>query len=434
MAKQNALTGTSFSVWQQLNKIVWSWLYLFPILHKYYKAFTYMFIDFNNMSNKSLTNKFLPMEWTITEDGRSITWYDYNMFDVELTITGDNNAATSITTAEVTWLQTAWFEVWDQIMIVRAAGSTKPTNERREITAIVADTSITWSGAVDLDVWDKVIRVYYVQAEEQEIQRGSSKYKYIEFKSYFQNFGRTVSFTKTDLNKQYLIEKDAKTYVASIFGFNMSILLQEFGKAIWLGQNDDSSVNPWAKPEMLGIDTAIMQQAVTDTSLITNFSSYPTADEKIWAFMDAIELSWASGAIQAWETLSVACNRKFLSALGRLKKDDIVYNEKIVEIDFTIYKFKNMFAQVEFFHEPTLDKLSQDSLAYIVPRSLMSLRFRKFQNLNDEKWTMEPAKTEITVRRKINNIYDKAQFDMFFEAATVLGWLTSGAYRKLIKL
>ena len=172
---------------------------------------------------------------------------------------------------------------------------------------------------------------------------------------------------------------------------------------------------------MLGIDTAITQQAVSDASLVTDFTGITSDDVKIEKFMDAIEAAGASGAIQAGETLSVPCNRKFLSALGRLKKDDIIYNDKITEIDFTIYKFKNMFAQVEFFHEPTLDKLSQDSLAYIVPRSLMSLRFRKFQNLNDEKGTMEPAKTEITVRRKINNIYDKAQFDMFFEAATVLG-------------
>ena len=429
MAKQNALTGNSFSVWQQLQKIVWSWLYLFPILHKYYKAFTYMFIDFNNMSNKSLTNKFLPMEGTITEDGKSLQWYDYNMFDVELTITGNNDTATAITTSEVTGLSTAGFEVGDQIMIVRAPGSAK-ANARKEITAIVADTSITWSGAIDLDVGDKVIRVYYVQTEEVEITRGASKYKYVEFKSYFQNFGRTVTFTKTDLNKTYLIEKDAKTYVASIFWFNMSILLQEFGKAIWLWQNDNSA----SKPEMLGIDTAITQQAVSDASLVTDFTWLATDDLKIEKFMDAIEAAGASGAIQAGETLSVPCNRKFLSALGRLKKDDIIYNDKITEIDFTIYKFKNMFAQVEFFHEPILDKLSQDSLAYIVPRSLMSLRFRKFQNLNDEKGTMEPAKTEITVRRKINNIYDKAQFDMFFEAATVLGWLTSGAYRKLVKL
>lgn len=429
MGATNAKTWTQYTVGQQLTKIVDTGLYLFPILHKYYKAFTYMFIDFNNMSNKSLTNKFLPMEWTITEDGKSLQWYDYNMFDVELTITGNNDAATEITASEVTGLSTAWFEVWDQIMIVRAPWSAK-ANARKEITAIVADTSITWSGAIDLDVGDKVIRVYYVQTEEAEITRGASKYKYVEFKSYFQNFGRTVTFTKTDLNKTYLIEKDAKTYVASIFGFNMSILLQEFGKAIWLGQNDNSA----SKPEMLGIDTAITQQAVSDASLVTDFSSAANDDEKIELFMDAIEAAGASGAIQAWETLSVPCNRKMLSALGRLKKDDIVYNEKIAEIDFTIYKFKNMFAQVEFFHEPTLDKLSQDSLAYILPRSLMSLRFRKFQNLNDEKGTMEPAKTEITVRRKINNIYDKAQFDMFFEAATVLGWLTSGAYRKLIKL
>jgi hypothetical protein len=34
---------------------------------------------------------------------------------------------------------------------------------------------------------------------------------------------------------------------------------------------------------------------------------------------------------------------------------------------------------------------------------------------------MEAAKGEITVRKQINNIYDKAIFDMYFEAAVVLG-------------
>lgn len=430
MAATNAKTGVKFSVGQQLTKIVDQGLYLFPILHKYYKSLTYMFIDFNNMSNKSLTNKMLPMEWTITEDGKSLQWYDYNMFDVEAGVKTlmASGTAIDVTAVESATSTTAGFEVGDQIMIVRKAGSTL-TNERRTITGLTT-TTITVNSAVALEVGDKIIRVYYVQTEEQEISRGASKYNYIEFKSYFQNFGRTVSFTKTDLNKTYLIEKDAKTYVASIFGFNMSILLQEFGKAIWLGQNDNSS----SKPEMLGIDTAITQAAVDDASLVVDFSSATTDDEKVELLMDVIEASSASGAIQSGETLSIACNRKMLSGLGRLKKDDIVYNEKITEIDFTIFKFKNMFGSVEFFHEPTLDKLSQDSLGYVLPRSLMSLRFRKFQNLMDEKGGMEMAKTEISVKRKINNIYDKAQFDMFFEVATVLGGLTSGVYRKLIKL
>jgi hypothetical protein len=79
------------------------------------------------------------------------------------------------------------------------------------------------------------------------------------------------------------------------------------------------------------------------------------------------------------------CNRKFLSALGRIKKEDIIYNEKVKEIDFTIFKFTNMFGQVEFYHEPMLDTMSQKSLAYIIPRSLIACKFRKNQNLVDEK-------------------------------------------------
>jgi hypothetical protein len=205
----------------------------------------------------------------------------------------------------------------------------------------------------------------------------------------------------------------------------MNILLQEFNKALWLGGNISG-----AKPEMLGIDTAIEEVAVTDPSVKIDFAG-DTDDQKVAKFMDAIESASASGAIQSGETLTMPCNRKMLSALGRIKKEDIVYNEKVKEIDFTIFKFTNMFGQVEFYHEPMLDTVSQKSLGYIIPRSLIACKFRKNQNLMDEKGGMEAARGEITVRKQINNIYDKAIFDMYFEAAVVLGGLTSGAYLKL---
>jgi len=47
------------------------------------------------------------------------------------------------------------------------------------------------------------------------------------------------------------------------------------------------------------------------------------------------------------------------------------------------------------------------------------MKFRDNQNL-DDKANITKAKAEISFIRKINNIHDKAQFDMFFEAATVL--------------
>lgn len=370
----------------------------------------YLFFDYNQKGSKSLKQKMLPIEGTITEDANALTWYDYSMFDVEVAITANALAQTSIPTSS-----TAGFEVGDQILIVRKAGSTL-SNEKKTITAIVADTSLDFTGAIDLEDGDRVIRAFYVQAKETEITRGQSDYNYTEYKSYFQNFGRTVTFKKDDLNKNYLIEKDAKEYVANIFAINMNILLQEFNKAVWLGGNIAGS-----SPEMLGIDTAIEQEAVSDASLKVDFSGAANDDEKINLFMDAIEKASASGAIQNGETLTVPANRKFLSALSRLKKDDIVYNEKVKEIDFTLFKFTNMFGQVEFFHEPMLDKISQDSLAYVLPKSLMACKFRKNQAVTDEKGAILPAKGEITVQVKTSNIYDVKQFDMYFEAGTVLG-------------
>jgi hypothetical protein len=158
-----------------------------------------------------------------------------------------------------------------------------------------------------------------------------------------------------------------------------------------------------------------------DASLLVDFSGAADDDAKITLFMNAIESASASGAIPSTETLIVPCNQKFLSALARLKSKDIIYNEKIDVIDFKIFKFQNMFGQVEFFHEPMLDRLSAVSLAYILPRSLMSLRFRKNQILEDEKGAISSAVTEISVQKQITNIRDKAIFDMSFEAGMILG-------------
>lgn len=428
MARQNVVTGQTYKVGDQVVKAEWKWLYVFQVMHKYFKNLLYMFFDFNNMSNKSLTNKLLPIEATIAwEDWVSLTWYDHNNFDVEILATVVSASATTIDVTTITWdvnAKTTWFEVGDQILVVKADG----TSARRTITAITA-TVITVNSAVAIAVGDKIIRIYYVLAREAEITRWFSKGSYIEYKSFFQNFGREVRFTKTDLNKSYLFEKDAKSYVIKIIEINMQILLQEFCKAVWLGQNDDDN----AKPEMLGIDTAITQLAVKNPSVIEDFSVYTSDDEKIAAFMDQLELAGSSGAILPWETLTMACNRKMLSALGRLKKDDIVYNEKITAIDFTIFKFQNMFSQVEFFHDPILDSLSQKSLGYILPKSLMSLRFRQNQ-IVDENKNVQTDRPEIKFTKKVHNIHDLAIFDMYFEAATVLGWLSSGAYRKLINL
>lgn len=424
MANTNANTGVTFAAGAQTEKIVGTGLYLFPIIHKYYKHLNYLLFDFNVKGTKSLKTKFLPIEWTITEDGKSLTWYDYSMFDVEKKITTAMASGTSIDLDTVSEAGTAWFETGDTLLVVRKEGSAL-ANVKTVISNIVGDI-FTVATAVELEVWDKIVRAFYVQELGTEITRGQSSYDYKEFKSYFQNFARQVKFEKTDLNRTYLIEKDAKEYVASIFALNMNIMLQEFNKAIWLGGNN----NDLSKPELLGIDTAIEQVFATDATVKIDFAG-KTDDEKITAFMDAIEKASASGAIQSGETLTMPCNRKFLSSLGRLKKEDIVYNETIKEINFTIFKFTNMFGQVEFYHEPMLDTISQKSLAYIVPRSLIACKFRKNQNLTDEKGWMEAAKWEITVRKQINNIYDKAIFDMYFEAALVLGWLTSGAYLKL---
>jgi len=181
---------------------------------------------------------------------------------------------------------------------------------------------------------------------------------------------------------------------------------------------------------MLGIDTAILKAAETDPSIIVDFDGM-TDDQKVTAFMDAIEKASSSGATNSGEVITVVCNRKFMSALGRLKKDDIIYNDKIAEIDYEVIKFKNMFGNVEMIWDPMLDTLSQKTIAYMLPKSLITLKFRQNQVVTDERGGIEGAKGEIAIARKIDNIPDVSEFYMYFEAALVLGGLSSGAYLKL---
>ena len=419
----NVKSGNNYTAGEVLNQAEGTGLYMFPVLHKYYKHLTYLLFDYNK-PGKSLKTKFLPIEGTMTTDGKSITWYDYSMFDIETNVT-----ATAAAQTDIPATKTDGYEVGDTILVDRGeAGLTAGAkNEKRVITAVTADTSVTVDSAIDLYDGDRVVRAFYVQEAQTEITRGASTWSYEEYKSFFQTFARTLAFEKSQLNRTYFFEKSAKEYVSSMFGHNMGILLQEFNKALYLGGN-----KPGAKSEMLGIDTAIEKLATTDSSVIVDFSSDTTDDERVNRFMDAIEKAGASGAVSAGETITVLANRKFISTLARTHKDAIVYNDKVTEIDFNLITFKNMFGNIEVVWDPMLDKLSQASLAYMVPKSLMTLKFRQNQVVTNETGAIEAAKGAFTVSRKVDNIPDVSDFYMYFEAATVLGWLSSGAYLKLI--
>jgi hypothetical protein len=58
-----------------------------------------MFFDYNNQTNRSLKQKFLPMEATLTQDGKSLEWYDYSMFDIETTVVSADATAVELTMA-----------------------------------------------------------------------------------------------------------------------------------------------------------------------------------------------------------------------------------------------------------------------------------------------------------------------------------------------
>jgi len=148
----NLKSGRTLKAGEVLSQAEGTGLWMFPILHKYYKHLNYLLFDYNKPGQKSLKSKFLPIEGTMTTDGKSITWYDYSMFDIETLIAADAAASTTILASN-----TDGYEVGDTILINRKQGSTLD-NEKRVITAVAQDTSLTVDSAVAVEEGDKVVR------------------------------------------------------------------------------------------------------------------------------------------------------------------------------------------------------------------------------------------------------------------------------------
>lgn len=101
----NIATGNTYTLGVVLDTIVGKNLRVFPIMYKQFKHIAYCFFDIKQLSgeNPGLTvaPKEIPgIEPSITVDGYSIKWLDYNTFDFSTKVktqTAVAAAATSVT-------------------------------------------------------------------------------------------------------------------------------------------------------------------------------------------------------------------------------------------------------------------------------------------------------------------------------------------------
>jgi len=415
-------TGRSFKLGERLDQMVeGKGIMLNRAMYTTNPAISYLMWDYNN-TGKSLKNKFIPVDVAITADGQSLTWFDVDSRVKGLNVTADAANVTTFTNST-----TRGFQVGDTVIVTRKKGSSL-AREKRVLTAVIADTSITFDAPVDLEAGDVVNGLYHVEEKYKKIERKAEGYGQDEFRSFFQRFGTQFVFTSDELNRSYFDYKDSAEYIKDMLMTNIQNMMITIERAMFEGSNAG-----WVKPEMLGISTALKEVLGNYPSMSVDAST-ATDTQKLKLLRDVTKNYRKSGIAGTNKKITVLANEEMINNITDLYIDKIIYNDVFKGMDFSIPTIRTPYGEFEFLGFNYLD-LFQDSYGIVVPRHLMAGKIKKIKGLNTlDTQSMELNKVDIRFEKLIEyaNIPDADGFQMYMDLGQVLGWLSfEWAYQEL---
>lgn len=430
----NIATGNTYTLGVVLDTIVGKNLRVFPIMYKQFKHIAYCFFDIKQLSgeNPGLTvaPKEIPgIEPSITVDGYSLKWLDYNTFDFSTKVKTQTAVAAAATSVTLPVEDASGFAVDDTIYLkMDEAGTgidldwTVSAVDTTNNTVTIAIDTVNGVAAADATggnavVDQEVIRWYWKRNDNDEIVRPASAYGYGEYQSYVQHFSRRITFTKAELNKIYKYEGDAKSEATKRLNYNIGVMFQEINKAIYKGKNVAPTAN--SKMEMLGLEEINRQKKT-----IHDFSSYTTAEEQLDNFYKVIEECQLSGAVASNDTITLLVNDRFLTELGRFRDEKIRYDKVVDDLSMTIPTLATVYGDVELVRDPMLNTLYGYSVAFTLPKALVKLWTRENQEFNPKGWVTR-ADQSIHFYDVINNLREQKSYDMVWECGMIAGGLSA---------
>lgn len=431
----NVETWNSYTLGVVLDTVVGKNLRIFPIMYKQFKHIAYCFFDIKQLSGENpgltVTPKDIPgIEPSITVDGYSIKWLDYNTFDF----------STEVKTAQASWSVSAdgnaivlkdnsGFAVNDTIYF-KTDGTANSYDVDGTVTAVNGDgetvtvkiTSINGVAAAASDTFkitanQEVVRGYWTRNDNDEITRPSSVYNYKEYQSYIQHFSRRITFTKAELNKLYKYEGDAKAEATKRLNYNIGVMFQEINKALYKGRN--IAPGAAAKMEMLGLEEINRQK-----NTIHDLSSKTTGSEMLDAFYKIIEECQLSGSVASNDTITLLVNDRFLTELGRFREEKIRYDRVVDKLDMVLPTLATVYGDVELVRDPMLNTLYNYSVAFTLPKALVKLWTRENQEFNP-KGGVTRADQSIHFYDVINNLREQKSYDMVWECGLIAGGMSA---------
>ena len=434
----NVETWNSYTLGVVLDTVVGKNLRIFPIMYKQFKHIAYCFFDIKQLSgeNPGLTvaPKDIPgIEPSITVDGYSIKWLDYNTFDFSTEVKTAISSDTTVLAAgnDIVLKDNSGFAENDTIYFKMNAdgtghdidGTVKAVNADGEtVTVIISSVdgvaAVAGTTKFQVSADQEVVRGYWTRNDNDEITRPSSVYNYKEYQSYIQHFSRRITFTKAELNKLYKYEGDAKAEATKRLNYNIGVMFQEINKALYKGRN----IAPGAgnqKMEMLGLEEINRQKGT-----IHDLSSKDTGSAMLDAFYKIIEECQLSGSVASNDTITLLVNDRFLTELGRFREEKIRYDRVVDKLDMVLPTLATVYGDVELVRDPMLNTLYNYSVAFTLPKALVKLWTRENQEFNP-KGGVTRADQSIHFYDVINNLREQKSYDMVWECGLIAGGMSA---------
>lgn len=432
----NVPTWNTYTLGVVLDTVVGKNLRIFPIMYKQFKHIAYCFFDIKQLSGENpgltVSPKDIPgIEPSITVDGYSIKWLDYNTFDFSTEVkTAVASGTVSASGNDIVLKDNSGFAVNDTIYF-KTDGTANSYDVDGTVTAVNADgetvtvliSSVNGAAvtagttAFKVTANQEVVRGYWTRNDNDEITRPSSVYNYVEFQSYIQHFSRRITFTKAELNKLYKYEGDAKAEATKRLNYNIGVMFQEINKAIYKGRN--IAPGSAAKMEMLGLEEINRQK-----NTIHDLSSNASGSAMLDAFYKIIEECQLSGSVASNDTITLLVNDRFLTELGRFREEKIRYDRVVDKLDMVLPTLATVYGDVELVRDPMLNTLYNYSVAFTLPKALVKLWTRENQEFAP-KGGVTRADQSIHFYDVINNLREQKSYDMVWECGMIAGGMSA---------
>lgn len=434
-------TWNTYTLGGVLEEIVGKNLRIFPIMFKQFKHLAYCFFDIKQLSGENpgytVAPKDIPgIEPSITVDGYSVKWLDYNTFDFTTEVkTAISSGTLSSNVATIVLKDNSGFAVNDTVYF-KSDGTANSYDLDWTITEVNADgetvkvfvstingAAATASAAFKVTANQEVVRWYWKRNDNDEISRPASVYSYKEYQSYIQHFSRRITFTKAELNKEYKYEGEAKNEATKRLNYNIGVMFQEINKALYKGKNIAPGAND--KMEMLWLEEINRQKGT-----IHDLSWNSTEGAMMDAFYKIIEEAQQSWAVASNDTITLLVNDAFLTELGRFREGygtgaSLVRYDKVVDkLDMVLPTLATIYGDVELVRDPMLNVLYNYSVAFTLPKALVKLWTRENQEFNPKGWITR-ADQSIKFYDVITNLREQKSYDIEWECWMIAGGISA---------